>query len=610
MTTKDYYGKSLESVVYRFINETHKRKSGDFWKGWRYPTLDKLYDMLDERGHKFDRSSARKRNITKYIEKHLVEVVIHERNFVGLCTGKSGLGKSYLMIAFGFKLIQIHRNPIAYIDKLLKKYKWSADDRKELILLKKIARERESLDTKLHFSFNFDQSQKEIKSMTEGDTLIQDEFTELKGEGSKIAEKDFNNLIRQFRYTQKNFILNNPDYFYFPNLHLVITPIGQFNKYFETKNPRDMKSRFYVRFIDDTEKTRKAQYIGYGIINIASVKKIMKMYEKAKDENYKRLEKSGGGRTAKLDIKQLEEEAKTLWKTAKDLKWKGNKKKTLGLYLQYTDINYDSYKKDYLIDLAWEIEKSSKLQEQKELVEKNLSQSKSFIAKVQNRDENKLDKQKEQYTDDLIKDFSILSMINIDIEKGFLISDDDILKTIPDNPDIKWENIGRDIEIFKQVKDGRTHTVVAKEHKLDRSIITRIRKRYQGYINKHRGHLFELYYETILKKDDKYDIVVRDGARGKPDIYAITVDNDLYVFSCKCLSMENGKTHEKIENFEPEIRFALENHINSRYSKIKVKAVFFDSCDCKLYKKTIDFLNPPKTININKDIDVGITVTP
>ena len=97
----------------------------------------------------------------------------------------------------------------------------------------------------------------------------------------------------------------------------------------------------------------------------------------------------------------------------------------------------------------------------------------------------------------------------------------------------------------------------------------------------------------------EYDDVIRDGGRGKPDIYGIKeAKNQLDIFSIKCVKIDRNSLSLPIEEFKPEILFARENR--AKFTDIKVYAVIYDHYNEIEYRKEIDFISPAKTILVKK----------
>lgn len=548
------YGNYLQNSV-RFLSHAIKKKKNNdkIFENVRYPALDKLYVKLltRARGNKkvFNLAYAIKRDITSTLETHLKQIVVENRNLICMNTGKPGLGKSVISLC---------------LYDYLKRYFWHYREKKIFP----------------SYAFNFDESKKKIKRVNAGDVVIQDEFNELSGEGARSIKTAFMNLVRSFRYTQKSFILNNVDYFYIAGLNLVISPIGHDERYYKTKNPKYMRTKALIRYIDDTQQNKRPQYLGYVWLDVNRCSYLFEDYEKAKHRNYKKLEKSGGMKTGGLDMKQFEKEVKLLLDFAKEQNWNGKSKKRLKFFLRRLadrgKVSYDTNKRMYLIDEAY-IEYHKK-KEKKRLAQK--------------------DKKKEKEEELQLK---------IDEKDVFHVEYEDILETIT-NETTNWKKIERDKEIFRGLKDGMMGKTLAKKHGISQAQVSIIKNKINGYINKKRGELYEIFHESQLKQRKEYEgwEIIRDGSIGKPDIYAISPDRKiLQVFSIKCYNLERDSYSIPIKECKPEIEYAKENHED--YDLIEVFFRGFDHQDKELHSKLLLKIEekrvleePPKTIIMRK----------
>jgi len=252
------------------------------------------------------------------------------------------------------------------LDKYYYKLLINGEDRKSILgiavfnKLKKKYRKMRKIYTEIYYSFDFAQSARTIVKMNNYSMCFQDELNELVGDGTRLFEKEFNNLIRSFNYTQKSFILCNVNYVYVKGLSLILQPFGFDEEYFRTEASKDMKTRALVRYIDDTLKDKRPVYLGYIWVKIGNALKEYNKYFKLKDKNYKILEISGGARTGKIDPDRFDKEVEILHSIAKKRGWKGDIKGQIAGYLQFTSISYDSNKKRMLIDYVWDKEESLK----------------------------------------------------------------------------------------------------------------------------------------------------------------------------------------------------------------------------------------------------------
>lgn len=515
-----------------------KSRENDIFKGTVYPPLDKYYYNLlaNQRGYNpFLLKYALRRNLTTLLKEHFKDLVVNKRNFIALIVGKSGLGKSLIGLGCYYYLRKYH-------------YRYK------------------NKETKIHFTFNYSKSKRKIKKMNEGDLLLQDENNKEIGLGSKTGKIAFENLINSFRYTQKSLIVCNPDYYYIPNLHIVLSPLGHDEHAYKTEDPEDMRTRVLIRFIDDTLQTKKPVYLGYAWIPIGKIAELFKEYEKAKKKNYEYLEKHEGMRSAKIDEKQFQENVKDLLKIAEEQNYTGKSKSDLKSYLiRFSSINADTDTTKFIINETYK---------QWHKIHDNIATPKS--EELQER-------------------------IDIDYEKEFHVSHEDILMNMKEG-DVQWYDLDRDIMIFEELKRGRYGKDIAQEFELSEGQISIIKNKVQGYVNTKRGELYEIYYEKRLGLKDKYQEweIKRDGRKSQPDIYCISPEkNELHVFSIKCYELYRTSYSIPVKELKPEIQFCLKNH--HEYDKIKLYNISFDHIDKKIYKHEIDYLNPPKTIKLKKE---------
>ena len=551
------YGKSLEQTAFEVINRMKKRKYSkvNFFQGYRYPALDALYFNLLINGRKFDIRSASKRDITEHYHKHLKEIVEQNRNLIGMCTGKPGLGKSLITMAVAIELMENHEE---FNNNLP---------------------ENERKHPTVDFSFNFGQSQKKLKRMKPGDVLIQDEIHDQSGEMSRTTLVALKNIVKSFRWTQKSFIINNPDYVYLPALNLIISPIGQSERFFETNKPDDMNTRIWIRYIDDTQQHKAPIYLGYAVINVAKAfETIYKQYVSLKHNDYNRLEKHGGMDSAKMDEEDFQRDVEELERVALENGWDGKSKTELGRYLQMTDIAFDTARKKYLLTEVYKRQKQREKEQSKQMMkeaEKRIEKENEMINKMISSVQNQV--------------------VTFDAPDDVFFDKLKVEKT-------NYENRTRDIEIYKQYCKGEKVVILASTYGISEAAINQAINKVMGYINDSRGDLYEKYKTEQLKQSKSYKDVIHDGAPGRPDIYAITPENELHVFSCKAVDfIKRNNRSLGIREFTAELDFAREQKNSGKYKDVKL---FYYICEVRSKLEEsgeISLTNPLVSMNILLD---------
>ncbi len=545
------YGKSLEQTAYEVINRIKKRKYAkvNFFDGYRYPALDALYFNLLINGRKFDIRSASKRDITEHYHKHIKEIVEQDRNLIGMCTGKPGLGKSLITMSVCVELSDDH------------------------IEFNKTLPEDKQKQPFIDYSFDFGGSQKKIKKLKEGQCLIQDEIHDQSGEMSRTVMTALKNLVKSFRWTQKSFMINNPDYVYIPALNLIISPVGQSDKFFKTNNPDDMNTRIWIRYVDDTQQHKMPIYLGYAVINVAKAFETeYKKYLSLKHKDYNHLENHGGLDSVKMDEEEFQRDIEELEKIALENGWDGKSKTELGRYLQMSDISYDTTRKKYLLIEVYKRQKKREKEQAKQ--------------RYQNIIEHKQE-------DKVVKDKMLTS-------ETFVAPDDYFLnKILTEKTD--WDNPERDVEIYRLAKEGERVITLAKKYGITEPAVNHTLKKVIGFINDARGKLYEEYKAELLRKTNKYRNVIHDGAPGKPDIYAETIDYELHIFSCKVIDL-SVRHHRQIpiDKFRPEIEYGFEK-IKSDYKDVKVFYSIFEISQQDTMEGEFELTKPlPNSIKYSK----------
>lgn len=280
--------------------------------------LKDYYNKLRIKGAKFGVYDAVRRDVTKYVHKHLNQVIERGLNLIGMIIGKGGEGKSLIALDLAKRLkdAQIKYN----------RYK----------------------DSPVRFTYNIDESKKAFKYNPNGTIVIQDEYNELVGESSQTTKTEFNNIVRTFRFTQKCFIVCNVNYIHVKGLHFVLETFGFDDSYFSSKDHREMRTVCLVRYIDDNHPKTEL-YLGIAIIE---VNEVLEQYKKSlilKQKNWKSLIDSSGAVSSKMRKEERLEYANKLLKIAKKGNWNG-KLKTLNIFFQDAKISCDTYQKKMILE--------------------------------------------------------------------------------------------------------------------------------------------------------------------------------------------------------------------------------------------------------------------
>lgn len=285
------------------------------------------FNKLRIKGAKFGVYDAVRRDITKYVYKHLDQVIKRGLNLMCEIIGKGGEGKSLIAIDLAKRLkdAQIKYN----------RYK----------------------DAPICYTYNIDESKKGFKNNPNGTILIQDEYNELVGESSQTTRTEFNNIVRTFRFTQKCFIVCNVNFIAVKGLHFVLETFGFDDSYFSKKDHTKMRTVCLVRYIDDNHPKSEI-YLGIAIIE---VNEVLEQYKKSlilKQKNWKSLIDSSGAVSSKMNKEERLEYAVKLMKKAKEGNWNG-KLKTLNIFFQDSNISCDTYQKKMILEETIKLYKKS-----------------------------------------------------------------------------------------------------------------------------------------------------------------------------------------------------------------------------------------------------------
>ena len=225
--------------------------------------LKDLYNKLRAKGSRFGVYDAVRRDISKHFNKHLKQVIQRDLNCVGEVIGKGGEGKSQMVLKIALTL---------------KKYQLEY---------------KKHVDAPLKFSHNIGQTKREIKEGIHGKIIIQDEFNELEGDNSNTIKKEFNNLIRSMRFTGICYLMSNVDFIYIKGLHFVLEMFGFNDTFFKGNNDPKMESIALLRYVDDN-RPREQIYLGMVIMDVSDINEEYQKSLVYKEENWKKLEYSGG----------------------------------------------------------------------------------------------------------------------------------------------------------------------------------------------------------------------------------------------------------------------------------------------------------------------------
>lgn len=196
--------------------------------------------------------------------------------------------------------------------------------------------------------------------------------------------------------------------------------------------------------------------------------------------------------------------------------------------------------------------------------------------------------------DDSIDEFNLFELEQIfHIKFKFDFNDELVFNIIRE--EVRWRNVERDINIFKERQKGTLLANISEEFKLDKSTISEITKKVDGAIRYYKGKMFEQKYLTYLKGLGKFDKVEWYGASGQPDIIAHDLKNDeLYVYSLKNLKIEEKPYYIPKDVLKPELKISLENHYD--YTKVHLILVVFNNIDNTTEEIELDYLNPPSNV--------------
>jgi hypothetical protein len=518
----------------------HKKKQQyEIWGDYRTSPLKELYYNLLLQGQSLDLLSALspKREITDEFLDHIEYIVTHDKNLVSFIVDETGEGKS--LAAIGIVLI---------LENFFLKYK--------------------QITSNHHFTFNLDATLKKIPLIKNCDIIEQDEDPNMMGTGSRNTVNSTTNVMEEMRSTQKCVIMCSPSFRFISGITMVFHLMGKYEKYFETKNPDDMKTRLVIRYMPPASQGDLEQtYLGWIEIPLADAYKVyVDEYLPLKRANYAHVESSIGIVNSESRDDFLEGVGKKLADMAASKGWNGKSQAQLNAYIGF--LKDESGKK---IDLTTEeVKKLIVLAANQYNVEKKAKTAEKIVSSSQNNE-----------------DFG--EVYNFDYTKA--------VEALSKDESNVWENKERDIEIFIKTEfDGIEGAKMAKKFGMDGTNVSKIKKSIRGKLSEIWGHKFEPAKGDQLKKSKIYDDVIVMGGGGDPDIVCMKKDA-LHVYSCKSTVSDTDSKNLGKDEFNPEITYCLEN--KSRFKEVLCFVAFYHLIKKKEIIRQLDFEKPEKRYNFD-----------
>jgi len=393
------------------------------------------------------------------------------------------------------------------------------------------------IDITIHLTFSDSDLDHVIPNLKRGDIVIRDESSIVTGEGSQILQTRINNLIRVIRIEQNSFIFVNPD----------VVKVPLVNYYLETagKNYEEHKTRLILY--------DKEQFpIGRLYLSLHPDQEFRAKYEKLKKENVNKLKITSGLVSLSIDNKKLTRAAEILM----NLCIEENIDTKIGmkdLLLEYND-QFDESERNQQI--------GGTDQYNKLLFERTSRYLKKLKAGNYSRTQD-TGQETEKESFEKFKKFI------------YPYSYEDIIEKAKEEAKArkKFRDVNRNFEIYLKVQNEVLYDDILPEYPElnDKSAITRIKERVEGFLNEFAGKLFESKYSKYLQSLYK-DKVIHDGGPGKPDAYVIVEElQELHIFSIKYLKSADSIPSKEIN---PELEFAWKNRLE--YKKVLLFLIVFD----------------------------------
>lgn len=428
---------------------------------------------------------AQKRCINPTFEEFLDRRVMRPSNLIIMVEGPQGEGKSYIAL-------------------------WLA------LRWKLKMKELGSRDIKIEFTFNSSESQNTLAQVEDGDIIMQDEDSRLIGRGAQTAEAELQNLVETMRYTQKSIIICAPHVKMLPGMVTFLRPMGQL-----TGAARDeYKSRvlLYQLKEDRPTATQKFTLLGYIEADIGSIPPEFEAeYKKAKDKNFRQIEKNRGGTGAqtKEELKKLKGFARRILRIALRRHWPHDpsnpSKKALTAYFMEAEVAVSTSQEEIIKQLVVDLFRAKNMADETETAE-----TESQSPEVSTRPP-ETESQSQKFSTD---EAPILALIR---------------QEATNDP-----NIARDLEIYTASKDPlHTAEEFVVKFKISPTRVGQIRREVAGMVNEKLGNTYEQFLLPRLQA--VYPAVTHIGGKGKPDFICKTVAGRAVIYSIKCLNFSAGR---------------------------------------------------------------------
>lgn len=520
---------------------------------------------------KLDRDFIRKIQINQkdHFQRYILESTIHVTNQVNVLSGPPGDGKSLAAIKIMKLTIEAYKE---YRNHLMK----------------------------IHYAFNPPELLNKLTNAKDGDFVQCDEWAKTQGQSSKAIGEQLTNILATVRFKEKCINICSPMGVIVIGMTSLLIPFGK-NKQFLKKqqalkmikqglsyskikkaieliyeipftredyiglktgrirlDPKEMKTRLLWYSVTGNKYENMKMFLnGVIYLQLDTIQDLLPAYEKAKKDNYEKLEKNKGG-VGGVD----EDRTKHIEKLAQDLLDYAIKKgHVLGMKL----------KKKKLDSLIFRSQIGTRL---------TLSEKEVLKEICIEFNEQGYFKKKEEENQAIIET-NQKTIEAIDQAVNFEYDELELLEEIKHSPHPTLKDLNRDIEIYKKIKyQFQTQKQINLQYSdfATNAAVGQIKRRVNGLIADHLGRKYELYLKPIL--ENYFENVLYSGLHRHPDfeyfdqrinkkvflnVKTMDFNNDIVVYYKKMnAEIIAARNYFKANNEIPIVKLHLFNRFNKR----------------------------------------------
>lgn len=369
---------------------------------------------------------------------------------------------------------------------------------------------------RIEFSFNAAESQAKLPKIRDGDLILQDEDSKLIGRGAATAEAELTNLVETMRYTQKSIIICAPHLKMLPGMVTALRPMGQF----KTDDPDEYKSRVLVyQLEEDRPSGNKFMLLGFLIADISDIDDtLFRHYRKAKNDNYRQLEKNSGaaGAQSKIEHARLKKIARRVYKLALKRNWprdpRNPSKKALAGFFMEAQVVLNDHQEGVVSEMIVNMFHAEHPPVRPSDPSVSVPAPPSSLPP---------------------------SSPAVPLVPLFTVDENEIIAEIR-REIVTVPTLERQIAIYLGSKDPlKTGNDFADQYHIGIGQVSKDKMAMEGRVNDRLGKRYERFLLPHLQQ--KYAQVIAHGGQGRPDLICLDTSGHYFIYSIKCYRINHAR---------------------------------------------------------------------